>query len=112
MQSVRGGGAHGRKTQSGRDRSSRQTDFVAERYAVDRQRVYAVCTSNGGNLVQRLAMESPEQFAAVASVVSAMPKINRCRTSRKPTPILYMNGTEDPLLPDAGGPVGKDRARR
>ncbi|MGH8548154.1 MAG: alpha/beta hydrolase family esterase [Methylococcales bacterium] len=87
-------------------------DRIAERYAVDRQRVYAVGTSNGGSMVQRLALETPERFAAVASAVSAMPKINQCRTSCMPIPILYMNGTEDPLLPYAGGQVGKDSARR
>lgn len=88
-------------------------DRIAERYAVDRQRVYAVGSSNGGNLVQRLAMEAPQPFAAVAAAVSAMPGINKCRALRKPIPILYLNGsTEDPLLPYAGGSVGKNSARR
>jgi polyhydroxybutyrate depolymerase len=54
-------------------------DRIGEGYPVDPQRIYAVGTSNGGNMVQRLAMEAPESFAAVAAVVSAMPKFNRCR---------------------------------
>jgi polyhydroxybutyrate depolymerase len=90
-------------------------DSVAAKYPVDARRLYATGTSNGGNMVFRLALETPDRFAAVAPVVASMPKHSECETKPNPVSILIMNGTQDPLLPYAGGPVGKresDHAKR
>ena len=85
---------------------------IDRRFPVDQTRIYANGTSNGGNMAIRLAMEVPEQFAAVAAVVASNPLNNECQEKRRPVPILFMNGTHDPLLPFAGGKVGKDRHGR
>lgn len=88
---------------------------VIDEYTIDKHRLYAHGTSNGGNMVYRLAQERPERFRAMASVVAAMPEFNKCKESQQPISILIMNGTVDPLLPYTGGGVGKrekDKALR
>jgi len=83
---------------------------VDARTAVDRRRIYVHGTSNGGNMVYRLAQERPDRFAAFAAVVAAMPARNACREATRPVSLLIVNGTDDPILPYHGGPVGR-RAR-
>ncbi len=80
---------------------------LVQEQEVDPARVYVTGTSNGGHLSLRLAMEAPELIAAAAPVVASMPAINECTPSQKPVPVLFINGTEDPLLPFEGGQVGK-----
>ncbi|KPK37632.1 MAG: hypothetical protein AMJ69_10865 [Gammaproteobacteria bacterium SG8_47] len=77
------------------------------RYPIDTARIYATGTSNGGNFCYRLAQERSEVFAAVAPVVAAMPARNKCQIPSRPVSVLIMNGTADPILPYAGGPVGR-----
>ncbi len=88
---------------------------VAASYPVDARRVYATGTSNGGNMVFRLALEMPDRFAALAPVVASMPRNSQCTPKPDPVSMLIMNGTHDPLMPYDGGPVGKrksDQAKR
>ncbi len=84
-------------------------EAVHRQHPVDRSRIHATGTSNGGNMVIRLAMEVPEQFAAVAA---SNPIDNECREQRQAISILFMNGTADPLLPYQGGRVGKEQHGR
>lgn len=87
-------------------------DALNSQYAVDLTRVYATGTSNGGNMVLRLAMEAPQYFAAVAAIVASNPLHNECREKHQPISVLIMNGTDDPFLPYHGGKVGKDKHER
>jgi polyhydroxybutyrate depolymerase len=81
-------------------------------HPVDRSRIYANGTSNGGNMVIRLALEVPEHFAAVAAVVANNPDHSECHAKRVPISVLFMNGTADPLMPYKGGRVGEDKYAR
>jgi polyhydroxybutyrate depolymerase len=85
---------------------------VARSYPVDRSRIFASGISNGGNMALRLALELSDQFAAVAVVASAMPKVNECDPPAHPVSVLFMNGTADPLLPYEGGEVAKAWGKR
>lgn len=85
-------------------------DSVATRYPVDTKRLYAHGTSNGGNMVYRLAQESGGRFRAMAAVVAAMPEHNKCRAPEYPVSILIMNGVDDPILPYEGGAVGRRKS--
>ena len=87
-------------------------DTIDRQYPVDRERIYATGTSNGGNMVIRLAMEVPEKFAAIAAVVASNPVKNKCTEKRKPISVLFMNGTADPILPYQGGKIGKEKFQR
>jgi polyhydroxybutyrate depolymerase len=81
-------------------------DHLAANFGVDRRRLFATGPSNGGMMVQRLACDSTDLFRAYASVVANMPAdyVGRCRPSR-PVPLMLMNGTEDRLMPWAGGDI-------
>ncbi len=63
----------------------------------DASRVYITGTSNGGHLSLRMALEAPNLLAAAAPIVAAMPKINECRVVSLPVPLLFINGTSDPI---------------
>jgi polyhydroxybutyrate depolymerase len=56
----------------------------------------------------RLALELSDRIAAVAPVVAAMPSSSGCKPPKHPISILFMNGTDDPILPYAGGEVAPD----
>ena len=87
-------------------------EAIDHEHPVDQSRIYANGTSNGGNMVIRLALEVPEYFAAVAAVVANHPGKSECHDKRVPISVLFMNGTADPLMPYKGGQVGKDKHAR
>jgi polyhydroxybutyrate depolymerase len=88
-------------------------DALAERYPIDRRRVYVAGISNGGMMALRLACAAADTFAAVAAIAASMPDglAPDCRPAR-PVPVLLINGTEDPLVPYHGGAVGFGRRDR
>ncbi|MBI1270709.1 prolyl oligopeptidase family serine peptidase [bacterium] len=73
---------------------------------VDRSRVYSTGISNGGFFSQYLAKKIPEKLAAVASVAATLPEFYLKMDKTAPVPVLYILGTEDPLVPYNGGEVG------
>ena len=91
------------------------TELIADaqrRYRTTSSRVYVVGTSNGGMMALRLAIERPERVTATAAIVAAMPAHSECAEPQRAEPVMFVNGTEDPLLPFTGGRIGKDRAGR
>jgi polyhydroxybutyrate depolymerase len=85
-------------------------------WGIDRRRIYATGFSNGGFMVNRLACEASELFAAVASVSGILAPRNNpvmdpngtagnftC-TPGRPVPVLHVHGTEDPLVDYNGNP--------
>lgn len=76
-------------------------DDLGSRYNVDRSRVYVTGVSNGGSMVLRLALETPDFARAYAAVVSSVPAPGNMGASPKhqAVSILLMNGTDDPLNP-------------
>ena len=87
-------------------------DWAGEKFKIDRQKVYVTGASNGGMMTYRLAMETPEHFAAAAAVIANLPLGDECIESGIPIPMLIMNGTTDPLMPFEGGCVAGDKCRR
>lgn len=80
-------------------------DRVAEDYAVDPRRVYVTGISNGGFMSITLALRLSERIAAAAPVTASLQKDLEALIPTRPVPILFMNGTEDPLVPYDGGQV-------
>jgi len=76
-------------------------------HMIDRKRVFAAGWSNGGQLAYRLAMERPQQFAAVASISASVPTPPNlaCTPTNAPMPVMIINGTADPINPFNGGNV-------
>ncbi len=74
-------------------------------YPVDPRRVYVSGTSNGGLMALRLAVEIPNQLAAVAAVAAAMPAVSACPEPSTPISVVFINGTQDNHLPYQGGTI-------
>lgn len=79
-------------------------DALGQDACVDPKRVYSTGFSNGGFLSHRLACELGDRFAAIASVSGTLGV--PAETCRPPSPlsVLQIHGTEDELVPFAGGP--------
>ncbi|MFG1465446.1 PHB depolymerase family esterase [Xanthobacter sp. DSM 24535] len=72
--------------------------LVAEGIA-DPSRIYLVGISNGGFMVERMACEHAEVFAAYAVIMATAPANTRetCRPARA-VPIMFIHGTADPVI--------------
>ena len=84
-------------------------DFVLNEQNANDSRVFAVGTSNGGHMAMRLAQEIPEKLSAFASIVASNPVNSQCANSTVPISALFMNGTDDPINPYAGGAMAGNR---
>jgi polyhydroxybutyrate depolymerase len=79
---------------------------VAGQHSLDRGRIFATGISNGGFMSMRLACDAAETFAAVAPVTAVLSeKLGASCAPSRPVSIMIVNGTEDPLVPWAGGMV-------
>jgi polyhydroxybutyrate depolymerase len=90
-------------------------DRLAGRYAIDRNRVYAMGISNGGFMALRLACQLPEKIRGIAVVAAANPLgQDDCCRPRQGIDVIFFNGTDDPIVPYDGGEVlllGQGRGR-
>ncbi|MBX3221577.1 MAG: dienelactone hydrolase family protein [Labilithrix sp.] len=78
-------------------------EHVASRWCVDRSRIYAMGFSNGAFLAHRLACELPGGLRAIAPVAGTLGIAESSCKPPHPTPVLQIHGTEDELVPFAGG---------
>ncbi len=76
--------------------------YIISTYHADAQRVYVTGMSNGGFMTSRLACELNNRIAAIAVVGASMDKGMDYQLN-KPIPVMYIQGTKDPLVPYAGG---------
>jgi len=83
---------------------------IADRYRVDRGRIYVAGMSNGGFMTERLACAMSDRLAAVGVVAATLSDSLsvRCAPAR-PISIMLINGTKDPLVPYEGGELSGDR---
>ncbi|MFZ0279461.1 MAG: hypothetical protein WAL60_21365, partial [Candidatus Sulfotelmatobacter sp.] len=77
-------------------------DQLALKYSVDTHRIYATGLGDGGFMALRVGCEMADRIAAIAPVGAAMPKTMICLPAR-PVPALFINGTDDPIVPYGGG---------
>jgi len=114
-QGVAKGWNDGRPLTSLRDRRRRGVDDVAFLSAlidhlhatrgIDLSRVYATGMSNGGFMSYRLGLDLAEKIAAIAPVCANLAKVHDGKHPARPVGLLAINGTQDPLVPYAGGYV-------
>ncbi len=76
-------------------------------FSIDSSRVVATGISNGGQMMYRLAYESPEDVLLLAPLVSTIPieENNHCKSSGTSVNIMIFNGTADQIAPYEGGLV-------
>jgi polyhydroxybutyrate depolymerase len=73
-------------------------------YNIDPKRIYICGFSNGAFMVQRLACQLTNRFAAMASLGASMDTVlYRTCSPSKPIPMAFFNGTTDPAMPYGGG---------
>jgi polyhydroxybutyrate depolymerase len=73
-------------------------------FGIDPNRVYATGMSAGAFMVNRLACERADMFAAIAPVAGTLGANVGCAPSQ-PVAVLEMHGTADPVVPFNGGPM-------
>ncbi|MCT1450729.1 PHB depolymerase family esterase [Corynebacterium sp. p3-SID1194] len=96
---------------------SRLIDLSAGEYATDR--VIACGFSNGGQMVQRFALERPGILDGIACFGSpwpaednVLPELAEKQKDWVATPVLSVQGTADPIVPYNGGTSGIGNANR
>jgi polyhydroxybutyrate depolymerase len=79
-------------------------DAVEARNKVDTARVYVNGMSNGGFMTLTLGCQLAQRFAAIAVIAANFEEglAARCAPSHA-LPALFIHGTDDPLVPAAGG---------
>lgn len=82
-------------------------DKLVAELGIDPQRVFAAGVSNGGSMAMRLALEHPSRYRAVAAALANVPAPHnfQCEPAGQTPSIIILNGTEDPLVPYAGGEI-------
>ena len=71
---------------------------------INEQKVYLCGFSNGSFLAQRIAFEESGQFAAIGTLGGTMSeKLYENGNPSRAIPMLYVFGTDDPLVPSEGG---------
>jgi polyhydroxybutyrate depolymerase len=81
--------------------------YIIRNYDADASRVYVTGMSNGGFMASRLACELNHRIAAVAVVAASMDD-GVGYEPRMTMPIMYIQGTVDPLVPFQGGLMNND----
>ena len=71
---------------------------------VDAGRIYFTGPSNGGAMTQRMLCQAPDLVAGAAPVIMNFPVGLDCPRSRA-IPMMFILGTDDPLVPFHGGPI-------
>lgn len=77
---------------------------LAAQFGVDPGHVYATGMSAGAFMVNRLACDRADVFAAIAPVAGTLGANVPCAPSR-PVAVLETHGTADPIVPFHGGPM-------
>lgn len=77
---------------------------LAREGLIDPARVYVTGPSNGGMMTLALLCARPGLAAGAAPVIASQPVGLECSRAA-PTPVLFIHGDEDPLIPIEGGPV-------
>jgi polyhydroxybutyrate depolymerase len=74
---------------------------------IDPARIYLTGISNGGFMCERLVLEIPDKIAGAVIVVAGITKeLESMEHAHKCVPMLFALGTNDPLVPFAGGGIG------
>ena len=88
---------------------SRVLDHLVAEYPVDPERIVLTGASNGGMLAWRWMCEQRGRVRVFAPVISGLPMPSRDTCAPSSAATLVIQASADPLVPIAGGTVGRDR---
>jgi polyhydroxybutyrate depolymerase len=75
-------------------------DKLVKQFSIDKQRTFIAGVNCGAAMAHRVACEGSVPVAAIASVSGTLD--GDCKSTR-PVSVLEMHGTDDPIIPFAGG---------
>ncbi|HEY6395013.1 MAG TPA: PHB depolymerase family esterase [Candidatus Binataceae bacterium] len=78
-------------------------DHLESAYDADSNRIYVTGFSNGASMTYRAGVDLSNRIAAIAPVAGNLQFASL--NAAAPVPLLYIVGTQDPLIPLAGGDV-------
>jgi polyhydroxybutyrate depolymerase len=80
---------------------------MAQEHGIDTKHVFVLGYSNGGQMAFRLAIETPEEVAAIAALGANLPTpdSSSCAQQGRTARVMLANGTLDPINPYEGGKV-------
>ena len=80
---------------------------MAQEHGIDTKHVFVLGYSNGGQMAFRLAIETPDEVAAVAALGASLPTpdSSSCAQQGPTARVMLANGTLDPINPYEGGKV-------
>ena len=91
---------------------SRLIDDVSAKIRVDPDRIFATGISNGAIFSNYLGARLADRIAAIAPVAGGLAEPFRLEfLPSRPVSALIINGTDDPLVPYAGGAVARTNGR-
>ncbi len=77
---------------------------LEQKLPVNQSKIFACGISNGGFMVQRLAFELPNKIKGIGIVAANLSVVQSQKPNPKlPVPVMFINGTSDPLVPFKGG---------
>ncbi|TGN06910.1 alpha/beta hydrolase family esterase [Leptospira ilyithenensis] len=80
--------------------------YMEDKYKIDSSKVFIVGHSNGGFMVQRMAVEKPHLFKGAVSIAAQLSKeVVKKWAPSSGLSVAFMSGTEDPTVPYYGGYV-------
>lgn len=79
-------------------------DALVKQGVIDPSRIFLAGASNGGMMAQKIACRS-NRFAGAAVLIANMPSALIRQCSGGGTPMIFFLGTDDPIMPYAGGSV-------
>src|ERR1700682_6363793 len=80
---------------------------IAQEHGIDTKHVFVLGYSNGAQMAFRLAIETPDEVAAVAALGANLPTpdTSSCPQRGRTARVMLANGTLDPINPYEGGKV-------
>ncbi len=86
---------------------------MGTRVNIDYENIFVCGISNGGFMAQRLAFELSEKIKGIGVVAANLSIVQSQKDyPQHPVSVIFINGTDDPIVPYQGGPVTVLRQNR
>lgn len=88
-------------------------EILNSEYSIDTKNTFVCGISNGGFMAQRLAFEISIKINGIGVIAANLSKVlGKQKLPEKPVSVIFINGTDDPIVPYNGGEVSVFRKKR